>query len=27
MNTPVTTLDRRYSGPDAVAAGWEETRF
>jgi general stress protein 26 len=26
MNTPVTTLDRRYSGPDAVAAGWEETR-
>jgi general stress protein 26 len=26
MNTPVTTLDRRYSQPDAVAAGWEETR-
>jgi general stress protein 26 len=26
MNTPVTMLDRRYSAPDAVAAGWEETR-
>jgi general stress protein 26 len=26
MNTPVTRLDRRYSQPDAVAAGWEETR-
>jgi general stress protein 26 len=26
MSTPVTRLDRRYSGPDAVAAGWEETR-
>jgi hypothetical protein len=26
MHTPITTLDRRYSHPDAVAAGWEETR-
>jgi nitroimidazol reductase NimA-like FMN-containing flavoprotein (pyridoxamine 5'-phosphate oxidase superfamily) len=26
MHTPTTTLDRRYSQPDAVAAGWEETR-
>jgi hypothetical protein len=26
MNTPVTKLDPRYSQPDAVAAGWEETR-
>jgi nitroimidazol reductase NimA-like FMN-containing flavoprotein (pyridoxamine 5'-phosphate oxidase superfamily) len=26
MNTPVTTLDQRYSDPDAVAAGWDETR-
>jgi nitroimidazol reductase NimA-like FMN-containing flavoprotein (pyridoxamine 5'-phosphate oxidase superfamily) len=26
MNTPVTAIDRRYSAPDAVAAGWEETR-
>ena len=26
MNTPVTTLDRRYSQPDAAAAGWEDTR-
>ena len=26
MNTPVTTLDRRYSGAAAVAASWDETR-
>jgi Pyridoxamine 5'-phosphate oxidase len=26
MTTPVTTLDQRYSDPDAVAAGWDETR-
>jgi nitroimidazol reductase NimA-like FMN-containing flavoprotein (pyridoxamine 5'-phosphate oxidase superfamily) len=26
MTTPVTTLDQRYSDPDAVATGWEETR-
>jgi nitroimidazol reductase NimA-like FMN-containing flavoprotein (pyridoxamine 5'-phosphate oxidase superfamily) len=26
VNTPVTTLDQRYSDPDAVAAGWDETR-
>jgi nitroimidazol reductase NimA-like FMN-containing flavoprotein (pyridoxamine 5'-phosphate oxidase superfamily) len=26
MNAPVTTLDQRYSDPDAVAAGWDETR-
>jgi nitroimidazol reductase NimA-like FMN-containing flavoprotein (pyridoxamine 5'-phosphate oxidase superfamily) len=26
MNTPVTALDRRYSEPDAEAAGWDETR-
>jgi nitroimidazol reductase NimA-like FMN-containing flavoprotein (pyridoxamine 5'-phosphate oxidase superfamily) len=26
MNPPVTTLDPRYSDPDAVAAGWDETR-
>jgi nitroimidazol reductase NimA-like FMN-containing flavoprotein (pyridoxamine 5'-phosphate oxidase superfamily) len=25
MTTPVTTLDQRYSDPDAVA-GWDETR-
>jgi uncharacterized pyridoxamine 5'-phosphate oxidase family protein len=25
MNLPVTTLDRRYSDPVAVAVGWEET--
>ena len=25
MDTPVTTFDQRYSDPDAVAAGWEET--
>jgi hypothetical protein len=25
MNTPVTTLDQRYSDPAAVAVGWEET--
>ncbi len=26
MNTPVTTLDQRYSDPAAAAVGWEETR-
>ena len=26
MTTPVTTLDPRFSGPDAVATDWEETR-
>jgi general stress protein 26 len=26
MNTPVTTLDQRYSGPAAAATGWAETR-
>jgi nitroimidazol reductase NimA-like FMN-containing flavoprotein (pyridoxamine 5'-phosphate oxidase superfamily) len=26
MNVPVTTLDERFSEPDAVASGWEETR-
>jgi nitroimidazol reductase NimA-like FMN-containing flavoprotein (pyridoxamine 5'-phosphate oxidase superfamily) len=26
MNVPVTTLDERFSDPDAVATGWEETR-
>jgi nitroimidazol reductase NimA-like FMN-containing flavoprotein (pyridoxamine 5'-phosphate oxidase superfamily) len=26
MNTPVTTLDQRFSGPAAVATGWAETR-
>jgi Pyridoxamine 5'-phosphate oxidase len=26
MTTPVTTLDPRFSDPDAVATGWEETR-
>ncbi|HEX4060527.1 MAG TPA: pyridoxamine 5'-phosphate oxidase family protein [Streptosporangiaceae bacterium] len=26
MSTPVTQLDQRYSGPEAVAAGWDETR-
>src|SRR6266702_3562800 len=26
MTTPVTTLDLRYSRPDAVATGWDETR-
>jgi len=26
MTTPVTTLDHRFSGPDAVPASWDETR-
>jgi nitroimidazol reductase NimA-like FMN-containing flavoprotein (pyridoxamine 5'-phosphate oxidase superfamily) len=26
MNTPVTTLDQRFSGPAAAATGWAETR-
>jgi nitroimidazol reductase NimA-like FMN-containing flavoprotein (pyridoxamine 5'-phosphate oxidase superfamily) len=26
MNEPVTTLDQRYSDPDAAATGWDETR-
>jgi nitroimidazol reductase NimA-like FMN-containing flavoprotein (pyridoxamine 5'-phosphate oxidase superfamily) len=26
MNTPVTTLDQRYSDKDASSAGWDETR-
>lgn len=26
MTTPVSTLDPRYSGTDAPATGWEETR-
>jgi nitroimidazol reductase NimA-like FMN-containing flavoprotein (pyridoxamine 5'-phosphate oxidase superfamily) len=26
MSTPMTTLDPRYSDPDAVATGWDETR-
>jgi nitroimidazol reductase NimA-like FMN-containing flavoprotein (pyridoxamine 5'-phosphate oxidase superfamily) len=26
MNTPVTTLDQRYSDPAAAATGWAETR-
>jgi predicted pyridoxine 5'-phosphate oxidase superfamily flavin-nucleotide-binding protein len=26
MSLPVTALDQRYSGPDAVAVGWDETR-
>jgi nitroimidazol reductase NimA-like FMN-containing flavoprotein (pyridoxamine 5'-phosphate oxidase superfamily) len=26
MGTPVTELDPRFSEPDAVATGWEETR-
>lgn len=26
MNTPVTTLDQRFSEPDAAATGWAETR-
>jgi len=26
MTTPVTTLDERYSDPEAVATGWDETR-
>ena len=26
MTTPVTTLDPRFSEPDAVATGWDETR-
>jgi predicted pyridoxine 5'-phosphate oxidase superfamily flavin-nucleotide-binding protein len=26
MITPVTTLDERYSDPEAVATGWDETR-
>jgi nitroimidazol reductase NimA-like FMN-containing flavoprotein (pyridoxamine 5'-phosphate oxidase superfamily) len=25
MTTPVTTLDQRYSGENAVAVGWDET--
>ena len=25
MNTPVTTLDQRYSGPDTVATAWAQT--
>jgi nitroimidazol reductase NimA-like FMN-containing flavoprotein (pyridoxamine 5'-phosphate oxidase superfamily) len=25
MRTPVTTLDRRFSAPDAVATSWDET--
>jgi nitroimidazol reductase NimA-like FMN-containing flavoprotein (pyridoxamine 5'-phosphate oxidase superfamily) len=25
MTTPVTTLDQRYSGQEAVAVGWDET--
>jgi general stress protein 26 len=25
MTTPVTTLDQRFSAPDAVAADWDET--
>jgi len=25
MTTPVTTLDQRYSDPEAVAVGWDET--
>ena len=26
MNTPVTVLDQRYSGPDAQAVSWEDTQ-
>lgn len=26
MNQPVTELDQRFSDPDAVAAGWDDTR-
>jgi general stress protein 26 len=26
MTTPVTTLDQRFSNPDAVATDWAETR-
>jgi nitroimidazol reductase NimA-like FMN-containing flavoprotein (pyridoxamine 5'-phosphate oxidase superfamily) len=26
MNEPITTIDTRYSDPDAVATAWEETR-
>ena len=26
MRTPLTTLDPRYSDPDAVATGWDETQ-
>jgi len=26
MAEPVTTLDRRFSDPEAVATGWDETR-
>ena len=26
MTTPVTTLDQRFSGPDAVPASWAETQ-
>jgi len=26
MNQPVTKLDQRFSDPDAVATGWEQTR-
>jgi general stress protein 26 len=26
MTTPVTTLDQRYSAPNATATGWDETR-
>src|SRR5438445_13154838 len=26
MAGPVTTLDRRFSDPEAVATGWDETR-
>jgi hypothetical protein len=25
MTTPVTTLDQRYSDPEAVAVGWDDT--
>jgi general stress protein 26 len=26
MTTPVTTMDQRYSHPNAIATGWDETR-
>jgi general stress protein 26 len=26
LSTPVTVLDRRYSNPNAVATGWDDTR-
>jgi general stress protein 26 len=26
VTTPVTTLDQRFSAPDAATAGWEQTR-